>query len=784
MKKVKRKIATFLLLSAGIATLAFGFAACDAQSGSGSVYEEYLNYAQSIGQEPLSYEDWISSVKGADGADGKDGVDGKDGENGENGADGKDGATWLTGEGEPSEEIGKDGDIYLDETTCDLYVKESGAWSYCTNIKGSGTNGTDGADGKDGLNGTDGKDGENGADGKDGATWLTGEGEPSEEIGKDGDLYLDKSTCDVYLKADGDWAVIINIKGESGADGESVTVEQDSHKWLTGDTDPDDSDGKNGDWYVNIPELTVFLKVDGAWGRIGEFVSVEEIIPETEYVTVTFDYGDDKITEEKVVKGETATLPCPECEGKVFAGWFYGEGANRCQVNSLTPIISDVTLRAEWITLPTFTFNTDKTQYMVGKTADISGIYTGQSNASVKIKLTCGDTAVSLREAEESGILRIDRCETYTFGEDCELDLLVTFTKDGEYGVEITFTENGITTSADKNLTIVIFEGEIEYVSGELKSLGGSGIAQGSLVTAYTYSDSAILKFYVPETAQATVTVNGTNYSDFTTVYDPEENILTVTVEAEDMSQSNAVRVDVYDEKFGGESISFSIEIDDLSIYDTLKVHQSTAVLREVEGQAEFSYTVCDPDMLSLGAGEFYIVAQSKMYAGEYAGEFGKISISAQSGNTVFTTVSGSVELVEDASVTFSLVYKSADGELLYLEDCVTVKSKTSVNWQTEFSRIIICENEQTTFTATVNASLSSVAVSIDGYEIESGELQSIAAIGKAKYAISVDDGVTTVEVTFSLVSGEYSLEIRDLSGKTESCSEFFVVEKQMEESL
>ena len=54
-----------------------------------------------------------------------------------------------------------------------------------------------------------------GEDGKDGATWLTGVGEPSIELGAVGDLYLDTESCNVYKKVnDADtvkWDIIANI---------------------------------------------------------------------------------------------------------------------------------------------------------------------------------------------------------------------------------------------------------------------------------------------------------------------------------------------------------------------------------------------------------------------------------------------------------------------------------------------------------------------------------------------------------------------------------------------
>ena len=74
--------------------------------------------------------DWLESLKG---------------EQGEQGNPGKDGANWLSGIGNPTDSIGKNGDLYLNTLTYDLFIKKSGSWgSPICNIKGqSGANGYD-----------------------------------------------------------------------------------------------------------------------------------------------------------------------------------------------------------------------------------------------------------------------------------------------------------------------------------------------------------------------------------------------------------------------------------------------------------------------------------------------------------------------------------------------------------------------------------------------------------------------------------------------------------------
>ncbi len=101
---------------------------------------------------------------------------GKDGKDGVNGTNGKDG-TRVT--------VGENGNWYLDGV-------DSG-------VSARGDRGEDGADGKDGK------------DGKDGASWQSGSGAPSQSLGKDGDLYLDISSFDLYKKIGGAWSKLGNF---------------------------------------------------------------------------------------------------------------------------------------------------------------------------------------------------------------------------------------------------------------------------------------------------------------------------------------------------------------------------------------------------------------------------------------------------------------------------------------------------------------------------------------------------------------------------------------------
>ena len=59
---------------------------------------------------------------------GEQGPQGPTGSQGIPGEDGKDGTTILRGHGEPSSDLGKNGDSYINTSTWDFYVKENDKW--------------------------------------------------------------------------------------------------------------------------------------------------------------------------------------------------------------------------------------------------------------------------------------------------------------------------------------------------------------------------------------------------------------------------------------------------------------------------------------------------------------------------------------------------------------------------------------------------------------------------------------------------------------------------------
>lgn len=76
------------------------------------------------------------------------------------------------------------------------------------------------------MKGENGEKGDKDEQGKRGPSFLTGHGTPDDQLGENGDTYLDDDTFDLYYKKDDSWGKIANIKGEKGQkgkDGISIT---------------------------------------------------------------------------------------------------------------------------------------------------------------------------------------------------------------------------------------------------------------------------------------------------------------------------------------------------------------------------------------------------------------------------------------------------------------------------------------------------------------------------------------------------------------------------------
>ena len=193
MRKVSKMFVGLAL--AGMLLTGCNFPNNKSANESAGVYRQqeiYKLYAANGGT--MTYEEWLDTVKGADGS------------------------TFLAGQGAPSANDGKNGDIYVDTANWDFYLKINGAWSPLGNLKGApgdigpqGPQGPKGDKGDQGEKGEKGDDGEKGEKGESGNSWFTDFGLPSADLGKDGDTYTDLRNYNVYKKEDGVWVRVSNM---------------------------------------------------------------------------------------------------------------------------------------------------------------------------------------------------------------------------------------------------------------------------------------------------------------------------------------------------------------------------------------------------------------------------------------------------------------------------------------------------------------------------------------------------------------------------------------------
>lgn len=124
--------------------------------------------------------------------------------------EGSEESIWSSGKGAPSVSVGKEGDLYLDTHTGDVYIRETTAWVFLASL------------------------GELANDTATGTQWHTGTSEPSSTTGENGDLYLNTTTGEVYEKVSGVWSSVQRLQGpqgEPGPPGPAGTSEGDEGVW-------------------------------------------------------------------------------------------------------------------------------------------------------------------------------------------------------------------------------------------------------------------------------------------------------------------------------------------------------------------------------------------------------------------------------------------------------------------------------------------------------------------------------------------------------------------------
>lgn len=101
------------------------------------------------------------------------------------------GQRWIRGEGDPTNDLGRDGFFYLDSTNGELWEKLSGVWQRVTRLTAA-----------------------------DGTRWITGASLPAPLIGKIGDFYLRTTNGYVYEKtAIRTWTYRSDLTGPAGPTG-------------------------------------------------------------------------------------------------------------------------------------------------------------------------------------------------------------------------------------------------------------------------------------------------------------------------------------------------------------------------------------------------------------------------------------------------------------------------------------------------------------------------------------------------------------------------------------
>lgn len=168
-------------------------------------------------------------------------IRGAQGETGATGQDGTDGTKVISDSGAPSNDLGVDGDTYIDTSTWNVYTKESGSWTSVGNIKGAnGADGTDGQNGQSfqmqsGLYSTPDNWGESGNVDGEGNALLQLPTLPQSNITGKGYVVYDPLTTplspfyDLYYANNGDltWTIIhpfSGIAGQNGTDGQTPYI--------------------------------------------------------------------------------------------------------------------------------------------------------------------------------------------------------------------------------------------------------------------------------------------------------------------------------------------------------------------------------------------------------------------------------------------------------------------------------------------------------------------------------------------------------------------------------
>lgn len=132
------------------------------------------------------------------------------------------------------------------------------------------------------------------------------------------------------------------------------------NNWLTGNTNPSNNVGINGDYYFDLSTKSIYVKQDNQWNfqvaldQESSYYNVKFELNATGDSSASLNIGSHSNT--YLVQGGTYfsstgySIPEPTRDGYDFAGWYTSndDSPNIGHFTDLTPIMSDLTLYARW----------------------------------------------------------------------------------------------------------------------------------------------------------------------------------------------------------------------------------------------------------------------------------------------------------------------------------------------------------------------------------------------------------------------------------------------------
>jgi len=241
---------------------------------------------------------------------------------------GEDGNLWTTGNSNPDNSEGNNGDFYLNTQDYSLWNKTNDTWTKLTVIKGQDgstpeieigagnewyINGSGTGVIAQGINGTDGKEIElsndngtiqwryktptnsetwqslitltNGQNGKDGSTWTTGTATDMTTVtGNNGDFYLNTDTYELFKKSETTWNSLGIIKGSDGItpnveikgnywyiNNVPTSIRATGTKWYIGESFDEVNDQMAGDFFLMENSLVLYQynSTSKNWQEVG-----------------------------------------------------------------------------------------------------------------------------------------------------------------------------------------------------------------------------------------------------------------------------------------------------------------------------------------------------------------------------------------------------------------------------------------------------------------------------------------------------------------------------------